>query len=98
MKFIENFFGGLFWRILLAESFRRNNVGEILCEEFLGGLFWEEFFVCIGLSKFCLNKERRRRKDKKFRSLEVRRKLIALRKSGSDDHFEVLKVSVAKLI
>ena len=50
---------------------------------FFVGILWEEFFV-IGLSRFwflsrfCLNKEGWR-KDKTFRSLEERCKLIALK-------------------
>ena len=55
---------------------------------FLGGFFWEEFFgrnyLVMFLSRFWDNFvsiEGRRKVD--FRSLEVRRKLIALKKGSS---------------
>ena len=67
----------------LKEFFERN-----FWEDFLGGFFWEEFFgrnylveinkELMFLSRFWGN-ARRRRKDKKFRSLEVRGKPIALK-------------------
>ena len=80
---------GFFWRIFLAEFFLSNFLGEIFWEDFLGGFFKrifgriflrgilrEEFFVYVGLSRFCLNAEGRKGE---FRSLEVQRKLIALK-------------------
>ena len=56
-----------FWRIFLEKLF--------------GRIFWEEFFVYVGLSRFCINKEGRK-EGKQFRSLEVRRKLIGLKKEN----------------
>jgi hypothetical protein len=79
--FLENFFG-------------RNFLGGIFWEEFFEEIFWENFFgrIFLGgiLCLHChLNMNRIdlfvkilsqwRRKDKKFRSLEVRRRLIALK-------------------
>ena len=74
--FWEDFLGGFFGRIFFGGFY-----GKIFERIFLRGIRWEEFFVYDDLSRFwflsrfCLNKEGRRRKDKKFRSLEVRRKL-----------------------
>ena len=64
----------------MEDSFWRNLLGGIMWEKFYVRNFWEVYF---GRNSFfalvCQNKERRRRKDKKFRSSEVRRKLIALK-------------------
>ena len=68
----------------MEEFFRRNFLGGFFFGRiFLGGILWEELLVEINkelmfLSRFWGN-ARRRRKDKKFRSLEVRGKLIALK-------------------
>ena len=56
--------------------------GRFFGEDFLGRILWEDLLVEINkelmfLSRFLGNA--RRRKDKKFRSLEVRGKLIALK-------------------
>ena len=78
MKFLLRI--GDFRSIFLGEFFWENFFGRII----FGGILWEEFFVYDGvsrfcfLSRFCLNKEGRK-EGKKFRSLEVRRKLIALK-------------------
>ena len=87
--FWRNFFGGIFWEFffgrifgriflggLLGEFFGRNSLGGILC------LHWN-WLVCQDFG-FCqdfvsMEKEGGRRKDKNFRSLEVRRKYIALK-------------------
>ena len=76
-KFLE-FFEKLF---LKFSDFLGVFLGIFL--EFFGGPFWEGFFTWmwkkfIYLSRFCLNKEGRR-KDKKSRYLKVRRKLIAIK-------------------
>ena len=83
-------FGEFFRRIFLKEFIWRNFLGGFFGRIFLGGFFGEEFFgrnylveiikELMFLSRFWGN-ARRRRKDKKFRSLEVRGKLIALKKA-----------------
>ena len=82
LEFREKFLGGFFGRIFL---------GALFWEDFLGGFFWEEFFgknylvdiikELIFLSRFWGNfvSIKERRKEDKFRSLEVQGKLIALR-------------------
>ena len=78
--------GGIFWEDFFWEDF----LGGFFTEDFLGGFFWEEFFgrnysvdfykKLMFLSRFWGNfvsMEGRRKED--FRSLEVRRKLIALK-------------------
>ena len=76
-KIFVNFFIGFFWRNVLEEFF---------CEKFLGEFFWVELFwrayMCVKI--FVLVKilsQGRRKEGQEFRSLEVRRKLIALKKS-----------------
>ena len=74
----------LFWRIFWEDFF-----GRIFWEEFLGRVFWEELFgrnylveinkVLMFLSRFLGNFVSMHRKKEEFRSLEVRRKLIALK-------------------
>ena len=82
-------FWEFFWRIFLAELFCGIVLEEFFWRIFLGeyfwdGFFWEDFIGTIfweGI--FCGRNslsQWRRRKNKKFRSLEVRRKLIALTK------------------
>ena len=83
------FLGGFFWEEFLG----RNFLGEIFWEKFFGRNFWERnsLFTLLRsaklfeygiwkefmfLSRFWGNA---RKKDKKFRSLEVRGKLIALK-------------------
>ena len=69
-------------------------MGGFFWEDFFGGFFWEDFFVRVLCLRWCVKilvfvkilSEWRRRKDKKFRSLEVRRKYIALKK-GFIDYF-----------
>ena len=81
------FFGGIIWEIF----FRRIFLGGIFWEDFFGRIFWEKFFgrnylveiskELIILSRFWGNffsMEGRRKED--FRSIEVRRRLIALEK------------------
>ena len=81
-EFLGDFLGGFFWKNLFGGIFGRNFL-EFFWEDFFGriflrGILWEEFFVYDGVSRFCLNKEGRK-EGMKFRSLEVRRKLIALK-------------------
>ena len=79
-EFFWNFFGGFFWR---------NLFGGIFWERFYGRIFLEEFFgrnYLLEINKELMFLSRvwgnaRRRKDKKFRSLEVRGKLITLKNS-----------------
>ena len=82
---MEDFLGGyFFWRNFLEVFFWRIFLEGFFQEDFLGGILWEELlsrflqgidvFVKI-LGSFCLNAQ-----DKEFRSLEVRRRLIALKK------------------
>ena len=66
-KFFGIFWEEFFGRIFREEFFGRNFLGEIFWEDlfgriFLRGILLEEFFVYVGLSRFCLNKEGRRRK------------------------------------
>ena len=84
--------GDFFWRYFLEGFFWEDFLGRIFWEDF----FWEEFFgrnYLVGfykelmvLSRFWVNfvsmKGRRKRKED-FRSSEVRRKLIALKKENS---------------
>ena len=65
--------GGFFW--------------EDFLEDFLGGILWEEFFVYIRIDLFVKILSQWRRKEgrgQEFRSSEVRRKLIALKKIEKD--------------
>ena len=76
---MEKFFG----RIFLGGFFERIFWEEFFGRIFLGGILWEKFFVYIGIDLFVkilvfvkiLPQWRR----KKFRSLEKRGKLIALK-------------------
>ena len=94
--FWRNFFGVIFWekffrRFFLGGFVGRIFFGRIFLEDlffrillggfFLRGILREEFFVYVGLSRFCINKEGRK-EGKQFRSLEVRRKLIGLKKEN----------------
>jgi hypothetical protein len=70
----------------LGGSFWEDFFGRIFWEDFLGGFFWEEYFgrnylveinkELMFLSRFWGNA---RKKDKKFRSLEVRASLSHLK-------------------
>ena len=85
---MEKFFGRIFWgRIFLGGFFWEDFLGGFL-RRILGGILWEELFVLLdveGIDLFVkilvfvkiLSKSTR--KEEKFRSLEVRRKLIALK-------------------
>ena len=84
--FFLDFWEEFFWRIVWEDFFGM---------DFLGGIFWEEFFVYIALVKpaklfeserdwcFCQDfiskKKEEEEEGKKFRSLEVQLKLIALK-------------------
>jgi hypothetical protein len=81
----------IFWE----DFFGRHFLGGFFWEDYLGGLFWEEFFGRNYLVE--INKELMFLQDfgvilsqctgrKKFRSLEVRGKLIALKKLSSIVH------------
>ena len=83
--FERNLFGGIFWEKFFGSFI----LGGFFLEDFFWRIFLEEFFgrnylveinkELMFLSRFWGN-ARRRRKDKKFRYLEVRGKLIALKK------------------
>ena len=69
--FWEDFLGGIFWEEFLGGFFQSNSLGGMLC------LCW---FVKILIFVKILS-QWRRKDGKKFRSLEVQRKLIALKKT-----------------
>ena len=71
--------GGFFGRIFFGKIFWKDFLGGILWEELLGRFlqgigFCQDFWVILSQWK---EEEGRRKED--FRSLEVRRKLIALK-------------------
>ena len=71
----EIFWGKFFWGNFFGEDF----LGGILCLHYYLNMNRMDLFVKILVFVKILSQWRR--KDKKFRSLEVRRKLIALKKS-----------------
>ena len=84
---MEEIFGRIFlWRIFWGRLF--------LEDFFLEGFFVRNYSLEINkelmfLSRFWGNARRRRRKDKKFRSLEVQGKLIALKNAHFSDAYVV---------
>ena len=65
--------GEIFWE----DFFRRIFLGGFFGRIFLGGILWEELMFLSRFWGSFVSMEGRRKKD--FRSLEVRRKLIALK-------------------
>ena len=76
------FFGGIFWRYFFGRIFLGGFFWEDFLEEFFGRNYLVDFYKeLMFLSKFWGNfvsMEGRRKED--FKSLEVRRKLIKLKK------------------
>ena len=76
--------GGFFGRIFLGGFFGRSFFGRIFGRNFLRGILFGEFFVKLVCQDFGFCQDfvsiKKEEEGKKFRSLEVRRKLIALKK------------------
>ena len=78
-------FGVIFWEDFLVWIFGRNLLGGFFWRNFLGGILWERLIdygiwkEFMFLSRFW-GKQGRRKGGQEVRSLEVRGKLIALKK------------------